>query len=91
MGSKMDTLAGVSRTFSSLVEKYKLCLDRASDRIRVPAPCFRPLGFLVASGGKAYSQDLPKGYINSVTRTFDDFFDFLRFGGAPRLAFGTIF
>ena len=54
-----------SRTSSSFVEKCKLCFGpRRRDRIRVLAPCFRPLGFLGASGGKAFSQDHPKGYIN---------------------------
>ena len=37
---------------------------RRLDRIRILVPCFRPLGLLGAFGGKAFSQDHPKGYLN---------------------------
>ena len=37
---------------------------RRRDRIRFLVPCFRALGLLGSSGGKAFSQDHPKGDIN---------------------------
>ena len=52
-------------TFYSLVRKVQSVFGlRRLDRIRVLIPCVRPLGLLGASGGKAFSQDHPKGYLN---------------------------
>ena len=52
-------------TFASFVRKMQTVFGpRRLDRIRVHAPCFRLLGFQGASGGKVFSQDHPKGYLN---------------------------
>ena len=60
---------------------------RRLDRIRVLVPCFRPLGLLGASGGKAFSQDHPKGYFNwEFVTTWNVF---LRLWGAPRPPIGA--
>ena len=53
---------------------------RRLDRIRLLVPCFRPLGLLGSSGGKAFSQDHPKGYINW---NFLRLFRFFEIWGCP--------
>ena len=52
-------------TFCSFVPKMQVQFGpRRLDRIRLLVPSVRPLGLLGGSGGKAFSQDHPKGYFN---------------------------
>ena len=54
-----------SMTFYNFVPKMQSGIEpRRLDRIRVLVPCFRPVNLLETSGGKAFSQDHPKGYLN---------------------------
>ena len=83
-GPKWIHAEAFSKIFSSFVEKCKLCLDRAG-AIGLEFP---PLVFVLwASWGplvaRLFPRTIPK---DTSTGTCDDFTDFLRFGGAPRLA-----
>ena len=81
IGSKMDTHGGVFEDIFKFRGKMQTVFGpRRLDRIRVLALCFRPLGFLGASGGKAFPQDHPKGYINW---NFSLFFQFVLNVGVP--------
>ena len=80
-----------SKTFSSFVEKCKLCLDRAG-AIGLEFP---PLVFVLwASWGplvaRLFRRTIPK---DTSTGTFDYFFRFVQIWGCPdpRLPFGAIF
>ena len=78
----MKTRRGVfDDTFESGAKMQTVFGLRPLDRTRVLVRCFRPLGLLVAFGGKAFSQDHPKGYLKWEFQRFGmSFLDF----GVPR-------
>ena len=61
---------------------------RRLDRIRLLIPCFRPLGLLGSSGGKAFSYDCPKECINLVL-CVTIWNEFLGSVGVPRPPIGA--